>query len=60
VTGPRAILLLCALLALLDGDVWEAVGLAGVAAVLFIAWPDGFGQRPVPFRVWFPGGRWRD
>lgn len=58
-TIVRAVLLLCALLALLDGAVWEAVGLTVFVVVLWLAAPGGVGQRPVGFRVWFFGGGWR-
>lgn len=58
-TVVRVVLLLCALLALLDGAVWECVGLVVFVLVLFLAWPEGVGRRPVPFTVWLPGGRWR-
>lgn len=58
-TIVRAILLLCALAALLDGAVLEAVGLVLFVVVLFAAWPEGWGRRPVPFTFTMPGGRWR-
>lgn len=59
-TGPRAIVLLCAVMALVDGAFWEAVGLAVFALVLFVARPNPRDRRPrgVRFR-WHIGG-WRE
>lgn len=57
-TVPRAILLACAALALVSGAALEAAGLVVVFVVLAVVWPAGVAQRPVPFRVWWPGGRW--
>lgn len=58
-TIVRGVLLLCALVALLDGAIWEAVGLGAFVLVPFVAEPGGWGQRPVGFRIWFFGGGWR-
>lgn len=57
-TWTRLILVLLALLALADGAVYEAIGIAVVVVVLAVRWPRGAGRRPVPIRMWFPGGRW--
>lgn len=59
-TGPRFVLLILAVLALVDGAWIEAFGVALFVLVLCCAWPGGIFQRPVPFTVWWPGGRWRD
>jgi predicted Abi (CAAX) family protease len=52
-TFPRAVVLLCALAALADGAVWEAVFLVLFVVVLWVFWPAGVGRRPVPFRIWW-------
>lgn len=54
----RVILLGCAVVAVLDGAVWEALGIAAFVVVLMVAAPGGLAPRPWPFRVWFPGGRY--
>lgn len=55
----RAMLLVCAVLAIVDGAVLEGVGIAAFVVVLFVAWPGGVWQRPVGLTVWLPGARWR-
>ena len=57
-TVPRVVLLLCAVAAGADGAFLEALGLVALVVVLCVFWPAGVAQRPGPFRVWFPGGRW--
>lgn len=58
-TLVRAILLGCALMALLDGDVGQAIFIVLFVVVLVVAAPGGVWQRPVPFRVWWGPGGWR-
>lgn len=52
-TIPRLVVLACSVLALFAGAIWEAIGLLAFVLVLFWAWPEGIGQRPVPFRFWW-------
>lgn len=58
-TLARVLLLGCALMAVLAGAWLEAIGIVAIVVVLFLAWPDGVAQRPVPFHIWFGPGRWR-
>jgi hypothetical protein len=53
-----AVLLLMAVAALVDGDVWQCVGIVMFAAV--IVWARAGGPFPrLRLRVSWPGGRWR-
>lgn len=52
-TVVRGVLIACAVLALADGELWEAVGLAAFVLVLVVAAPGGVAPRPRPFRVWW-------
>lgn len=55
-----AILIGCAPMALADGDVWGCVGILGVVAVIAWARSGGGPRLPrIPWRVSWPGGRWR-
>lgn len=58
-TGVRVAVLACAVLAIADGDVLEALGLLLFVVVLCVAWPGGVAPRPVGVTVWWPGARWR-
>lgn len=53
-TVLRAILLGCALMALLDGSVVEALAIVGLVVLLWWVAPDGLVLRRVRFRL-----RWR-
>lgn len=60
-TVVRGVLLVLAALALLDGDVWQAVGLTAFVVVLFVVAPGGLWGTPRPLRVSWRGwisGRW--
>lgn len=58
-TFPRVVLIACAVLALVDGALWEAAGIAAFVVVLVLFFPDGVSPRPWPLRVWWWGGGWR-